>query len=292
MPELPEVEVLTRALRSHLVGQRIVGWHPHRAKIRSDLPAQAAEAVVGREILDLRRRAKYLLMELEDNRCLVFHLGMTGWIEVSGRETPPDRHTHLTIRLSNRRWLHFVDPRRFGSVTLAKLESPGGEPEGLAHLGPEPLSRSFTAASLRKALAGRRGPIKPLLLDQRVLAGLGNIYAAEALFRAGIHPTTRAGDLSDQAVRALHRAIRTVLTEAIAAGSTTPVGELTVGVAEPAPPPFDETVAGTTYFPIRLSVYGREGEPCDVCRNGRIARITQGGRSTFFCPTCQKLVTV
>lgn len=271
MPELPEVETLVRALRPHLEGRRLRSWKPLRQGLRQPFPPEAGGIVPRHVIRRVWRRAKYLLLELGTEWLLIFHLGMTGHLRICPASEPLDRHDHLVCGLDADSELRFNDPRRFGIVALHHRTSRNPLPDELTRLGPEPLDPAFTEARLGCILAGSGRPLKTLLLDQESLAGLGNIYCCEALFRAGINPATPANSLSRSRVRSLHRAIRTTLRRAIEAGSTmTP-----------------ETPTPEAWFPFAFQVYGRDGEPCPRCRSTPILRRVQAGRSTFFCPRCQ-----
>jgi len=274
MPELPEVETFRRRLRPLLLRGRIerVHFHPKTRLLRaSRLSAnQISRQVKGARVREMRRRGKYLILELDSARELVFHLGMTGkLIEVApGQEEP---HTHARFHFKKFDLL-FIDPRAFGRIVLL----PQGKVEalpGLAQMGPEPLGPKFTAAYLQKRLHGRRAPIKSLLLDQRILAGLGNIYSDESLFRAKIHPRRPAGHLTPNELLRLRRAIRAVLQEAIRACGTT--------IRD-----YEWAAGREGSFQNKLRVYARAGQPCRRCGD-RIARERMAGRSTFFCPSCQ-----
>jgi formamidopyrimidine-DNA glycosylase len=279
MPELPEVETVMRGLRAALQGQVIARARLNRAGLRFPFPPGLAARLTGARIESFRRRAKYMLMRLSGDDSVLIHLGMSGRMLIGpalpNAETP---HEHMVIETEHGTRVGFVDPRRFGMVDLVPT---GGEDRHrlLAALGPEPLDGAFTARVLAAALAGRRTPIKAALLDQRTVAGLGNIYVCEALFRAGIAPDREAASLSAAAARRLVAEIKAVLTEAVAAGGSSlrdyvqPDGEL-------------------GYFQHAWKVYGREGQPCATCPGPPacpgIARITQSGRSSFYCPRFQR----
>lgn len=268
MPELPEVETTVRGLARVLQGRRIERVEARRPDLRRALPVDLGQRLTGARVTDLRRRAKYGLIDTDRGDTLVFHLGMSGHWRIDPRETA--KHDHFVIETEDGRRLALNDARRFGSLDLVPTEELGEWPPFKA-LGPEPLD--LDARKLKRRIAGRTAPIKLLLLDQRVVAGLGNIYACEALYRAGIHPKRAGGSVSLERLERLVPAIREVLAEAIAAGGSTlrdfasPDGEL-------------------GYFSKSFSVYGREGELC-AC-GGRVRRIVQGGRSTFYCPGCQR----
>lgn len=270
MPELPEVETTVRGLAPVLTGARLTRVVPLRADLRRPFPVDLGQRLTGARVTGLSRRAKYGLIATDRDATLVFHLGMSGRWRIDADE--PGTHDHLLLETDAGRRLLLHDPRRFGSVDLVD-----GDPDAafapFRALGPEPLSDAFHAAGLAAALSGRRGPIKLLLLDQRIVAGLGNIYVCEALNMARIHPESPGGAVSRAALVRLVAAIRTVLLAAIEAGGSTlrdfiaPDGEL-------------------GYFARDWRVYGREGQSCPC--GGTVARIVQGGRSTFFCPRCQR----
>lgn len=271
MPELPEVETTVRGLARCLDGERIVRVAVNRPDLRRPFPPGLARALTGARVTGLGRRAKYGLIDTDRDHTLVFHLGMSGrWRIAPDR---PDRHDHLVLETGSGVVLALNDARRFGSVDWVETAALAAWPP-FAALGPEPLGPDLTAGYLAAAFAGRAAPVKPLLLDQRIVAGLGNIYACEALHRARIAPGRPAGGVSRAALERLGRAIPAVLTEAIAAGGSTirdyaqPSGEL-------------------GYFAQAWRVYGREGEPCRQGR-GVIERLVQGGRSTFWCRACQR----
>ncbi len=284
MPELPEVETVRRGLEPLIVGARVSSVETRRANLRFDFPDTLA-SIAATRIERLDRRAKYLLFVLSDGRVMLSHLGMTGaWrVDRSALSEPTrvnpagraDIHDHLLIGLERKgrqARLIYNDPRRFGFIALAPNEA---EIVQLQGLGPEPLGNSFSPEHLAKAVAGRAAPIKSVLLDQKTVAGLGNIYVCEALWRAGIAPTRPAGQLGDADIDRLVAAIRAVLTEAIAAGGSTLRD-------------FVDASGLPGYFQHSFDVYGREDEPCrrPGC-SGTIARIVQSGRSSFCCPVCQ-----
>ena len=272
MPELPEVETVRRFLAPVLVGERIAGVELRRADLRGPFPERFAARLTGQTVLELHRRAKHLLADLSSGETLLMHLGMSGDFRVE-RDTqaqPLDKHDHVILRLASGAVVTFNDPRRFGSMDLVPTDQLAEHPV-IGALGPEPLSASFTPAVLARACRGRKTAIKVALLDQRIVAGLGNIYVVEALHRAGLSPFRRASILAtktgaplDAAVRLVPQ-IKKVLTEAIARAGN----------------------AG--YRGGRFRVYDREGRPClrGQC-SGTIRRRTQAGRSTFYCPVCQR----
>ena len=281
MPELPEVETVRRGLQPHLEGHRIARAEARRPDLRWPLPPDLVQVLTGARVTGLRRRSKYILADLEDRGSLLLHLGMSGRMLIEGEaqgEFHRDpailpRHDHVVIWNDQGTRITFNDARRFGMVDLV---APGAEHPLLAHLGPEPLSDEFTPEVLVRAFGGRRAPVKAALLDQRIVAGLGNIYVSEALHRAGIDPRRAAGRIGPARLGALVGHIRDVLIEAIAAGGSSlrdhrqASGEL-------------------GYFQHSFRVYDREGAPCPSpgCP-GHIRRIVQSGRSSYFCALCQK----
>lgn len=267
MPELPEVETTVRGLAHVLKGRRIARIEARRPDLRRALPMDLGQRLVGARVTALCRRAKYGLIETDRGDILVFHLGMSGHWRIDPGETA--KHDHLIIETDEGRRLALNDPRRFGSLDLLRKDELAAWPPFRA-LGPEPLD--LRASELKRRLAGRTAAIKLALLDQGIVAGLGNIYVCEALYRAGIHPRRSAGSVSLKRLERLVPAIQDVLAEAIAAGGSSlrdfvaPGGEL-------------------GYFSKSFAVYDREGEAC--ARGGTVKRIVQGGRSTFYCPKCQ-----
>jgi formamidopyrimidine-DNA glycosylase len=270
VPELPEVETTVRGLARFLEGERIARVAVHRADLRRAFPPDLAQALTGARVTGLTRRAKYGLIHTDRARTLVFHLGMSGRWRIDPDEI--GKHDHLVLETGSGHVLALCDPRRFGSVDLVDQAALELWPP-FAALGPEPLGPDFTAAHLQRAFAGRIASVKLLLLDQRIVAGLGNIYVCEGLFRARIDPRKAAGKVSLAALKRLVPAVVAVLGEAIEAGGSSlrdyaqPSGEL-------------------GYYSKRFDVYGREGEAC-AC-GGTIRRIVQGGRSTWYCPKCQR----
>jgi formamidopyrimidine-DNA glycosylase len=267
MPELPEVETTIRGLAPVLDGRRLAKVEARRPDLRRALPVDLGQRLTGARVTGLRRRGKYGLIDTDRGDTLVFHLGMSGRWRVDPSEI--DKHDHFILETDEGRRVALNDPRRFGSLDLVRTDTLGEWPAFKA-LGPEPFD--LDAGDLKRRLAGRKAAIKLLLLDQRIIAGLGNIYVCEALYRAGIHPKRAGGSVSLAKLKQLVPAIREVLTEAIAAGGSTlrdfasPDGEL-------------------GYFSKAFAVYDRAGLPCE--RGGTVRRIVQGGRSTFYCPRCQ-----
>ena len=269
VPELPEVETTVRGLAKVLNGRRMVRIEARREDLRRAFPKDLGQRLTGARVIGLGRRAKYGLVHTDRGDTLVFHLGMSGSWRIDHEVL--EKHDHLLIETDEGRRLALNDPRRFGSVDLVPTDALPDWPAFRA-LGPEPTGE-VTGKWLRERFAGRTAPVKAMLMDQRVIAGLGNIYACEALHRAWIDPRKAAGKVSRAKLDSLAEAIPAVLTEAIAAGGSTlrdfvqPDGEL-------------------GYFAKDFAVYDREGEPCSC--GGTVRRIVQGGRSTFFCPRCQR----
>lgn len=279
MPELPEVETVMQGLRTRLQGRRIARAEIRRGDLRWPFPPGLAQRLTGARVIGFRRRGKYILMRLDGGDSVLIHLGMSGrMILTPGRPNAMAPHEHMALETDDGWHVGFVDPRRFGSVDLIATEREDTH-RLLAGMGPEPLDDSFNADTLSVALSGKRTPIKAALLDQAVVAGLGNIYVCEALFRAGISPRRLAHTVVGSRARRLVPEIKATLREAIAAGGSSlrdyvqPDGEL-------------------GYFQHAWKVYGREGEPCPHCPGSPacagIKRITQSGRSTFFCPRTQR----
>lgn len=293
MPELPEVETVRRGLTPAMVGARFVTVEAHRPDLRRPLPNDFAGRLEGATVTALARRAKYLLAELSSGDVLMMHLGMSGSFRVGGEgeaQTPGGfhhprsearAHDHVVFHMSSGARIVFNDPRRFGLMLLVPADELAEHPL-MREVGPEPLDRAFDAAVLARACAGKATSLKAALSDQKVVAGLGNIYVCEALHRARLSPkrsaasiATKAGGPNERAV-ALVDAIKTVLKDAIAAGGSSLRN-------------YARTDGELGNFQHRFRVYGREGEPCVTpgC-TGVVKRIVQGGRSTFFCPKCQR----
>ena len=271
MPELPEVETTVRGLAKFLDGERIERVLVNRPDLRRAFPPDLVQALTGARVTGLGRRAKYGLIHTDRARTLVFHLGMSGRWRID--PAVPDKHDHLVLETAGHRFA-LNDARRFGSVDLVDAAALDDWP-AFAAMGPEPLGPGLTATHLAAALAGRKQAIKLLLLDQRIVAGLGNIYVCEALFRAGIDPRKPAGKVSRPRLERLVPAIREVLEQSIGDGGSTlrdfagPDGEL-------------------GYFASRFDVYDRAGQPCRRGDGGTVRRVVQSGRSTWLCPRCQR----
>ena len=269
MPELPEVETVRRAMERHLNGQQILAVRTSGKRLRAPLPTARLRQLVGDTFAQARRRAKYLLLDLESGRTLLIHLGMTGNLVF---RAPGEKHDHLVCELAQSPPLVFSDPRRFGLVLVLDPGEEAGCPY-LSELGPEPLEAGFDAAYLSAQCRRRRRPIKTLLMDNQVVVGVGNIYASESLFRAGIHPLTPADQLSGEQLKTLVREIKGILRESIRRGGTTISDYLGSGHGG--------------RFQQQLAVYGRAGENCLVCERP-VESAVLGGRSTFYCPSCQQ----
>ncbi len=286
MPELPEVETVRRGLEPVLSGARLTRVRANRPDLRFPLPDGFVQRLTGARILRLDRRAKYLLMPLSTGETLVMHLGMTGRFEIASPEgsirpgdfarevKPDDKHAHVIFETEEGAVVTYHDPRRFGFMDLIATDRVDRHP-WFATMGPEPLGEAFDARTLVKAFANRKQGPKTLLLDQKTVAGLGNIYVCEALHRARISPFKPSGMIAGKRLGPLTTAIKEVLAEAVEVGGSTLKD-------------FAAADGALGYFQHRFRVYDREGEPCPTagCK-GVIAREVQAGRSTFFCPVCQ-----
>lgn len=279
MPELPEVETVMRGLAARLEGRVIRRALVNRPDLRWPLPPGLAARLTGARVSGFRRRAKYILMRLEGGDSVLLHLGMSGRMLIGpdrpNQDTP---HEHVVLETDDGWRVGFVDPRRFGSIDLVRTETEDAH-RLLAGLGPEPLGDDFSVASLSEALAGKKTPIKSALLDQKTVAGLGNIYVCEALFRAGVSPRRAAHTIPGVRAERLVPEIKATLHEAIAAGGSSLRD-------------YVQTNGELGYFQHAWKVYGRENEPCPTCPGGKtcsgVKRFTQSGRSTFYCPRMQR----
>ncbi len=271
MPELPEVETTRRGIAPHVEGQRVDDVIVRHHQLRWPVPRGLKGRLSGHTIRNVSRRAKYLLLGF-DHGTLILHLGMSGSLRIIDRDTVAEKHDHLDIVLHNGKALRLTDPRRFGAVLWTKDDP--NDHELLDHLGPEPLSEAFNSDTLYQLSRKRKGSIKQFIMDGKVVVGVGNIYASESLFLAGINPKAIAGKVSKVRYDKLTQAIKQVLTAAIAQGGTT-LRDFVGGDGKPG------------YFAQQLNVYGREGEPCRHCGTP-IRQFTQGQRSTFYCPRCQR----
>jgi len=289
MPELPEVETVRLGLQPVMEGYRLMDVETRRGDLRVPFPKDFVGRTKGRKVKQLRRRAKYILADLDSGETLVIHLGMSGRMRVYSEtaqrklgnyiyDPPPagagsGKHDHVVFETDAPARIVFNDHRRFGLMALVdtgRLE----EDKLFKAIGIEPLSKGFNATYLAGALAGKKTPIKSALLDQRLIAGLGNIYVCEALFRAGISPKRLAGSVKKERIAPLVAAIKKVLKDAIAAGGST-LRDHAQATGDPG------------NFQHRFLVYGREGKPCKLACKGTVKRIVQAGRSTFYCPKCQ-----
>lgn len=270
MPELPEVETSRRGIAPWMENERIEEVTVRDRRLRWPVPEHIETSLEGEVIRSLKRRAKYLLFETDKGTALL-HLGMSGSLRIISPDEPAGKHDHVDIRLGNGKALRFRDPRRFGSLLWA--EDPADHPL-LRELGPEPLDAEFDGAYLWEKARGRKVAIKPFIMNAGIVVGVGNIYASEALFIAGIHPKRAAGRVSRARMEALSDAIKKVLSRAIKAGGTT-LRDFHGGDGEPG------------YFKQKLEVYGRDGEPCRRC-NTEVSVVVLGQRSTFYCKRCQR----
>ncbi len=283
MPELPEVETVRRGLVPVMEGVVIAQALVNRPDLRWPFPDRMAERLTGKRVTALRRRSKYILADLDSGESLLVHLGMSGRMLISGAQIgtfyhdhpAPQKHDHVVLHMEGGARITFNDARRFGAMDLLPTAGAEGHPL-LAGLGPEPFGNDFNGPYLADRLKGRRTPIKSALLDQRIVAGLGNIYVAETLYRARISPLRLAGDLTDSQAHALVPVIREVLAEAIEAGGSSLRD-------------FRQANGELGYFSKHFQVYDREGGPCETpgC-SGTVTRTVQSGRSSFWCPACQR----
>lgn len=278
MPELPEVETVCQGLARAIGGKRISSVTLNRRNLRRPIPKDFKKTLTGRRILSIRRRAKYIIMDLEGKTSAVWHLGMSGRMTVSDTAPAPEKHDHIVFRAGTKTVV-FNDPRRFGLVTLDRTQDLGRN-KLFAHLGPEPLENKFTAAYLQAHFKTRKIAVKLAIMDQKTVVGVGNIYASEALFCAGIDPQRPANSLTPQETSRLCRAIRTVLRAAIRAGGSSLRD-------------YVQASGELGYFQHKWAVYDKNGKACPGCtcvpeKTGGIQRIVQGGRATFYCPLRQR----
>ncbi|MGB7319753.1 MAG: bifunctional DNA-formamidopyrimidine glycosylase/DNA-(apurinic or apyrimidinic site) lyase [Planktotalea sp.] len=283
MPELPEVETVRRGLAPVMEGARIVQADVNRPNLRWPFPENMSRRLTGARIEQLRRRSKYILADLDTGESLLIHLGMSGRMLISGAKLgtfthnhpAPEKHDHVVFHMDNGARITFNDPRRFGAMDLLDTSTADAH-KLLSTIGPEPLGNGFNEAYLIDALQGKASPIKSALLDQRIVAGLGNIYVCETLYRARITPLRKAGQISKQRVATLVPIIRQVLSEAIDAGGSSLKD-------------FRQADGDLGYFQHSFDVYGRESERCRTAGCGSlIKRVVQSGRSSFYCPNCQR----
>ena len=271
MPELPEVETTRRGLEPHLVGRRIGGVVVRNRNLRWPVPRDLARRLQGEEVRSIRRRGKYLLFDCRTGHLLV-HLGMSGRLTIVPEAEPPRKHDHVDVRFEGNKTMRLTDPRRFGAVLW--LADPAERHRLLAGLGLEPLDPAFTGAALHALARGRKVAVKSFLMNSRIVTGVGNIYASEALFRARVHPLTCAGRISAARWKRIADAVRATLERAVEKGGTTLRD-------------FASADGAPGHFRAECAVYGREGKPCPKCR-APVRAIRQGQRSTFYCPACQQ----
>jgi formamidopyrimidine-DNA glycosylase len=271
MPELPEVETSRRGIEPHLLNKTISDITIRQHKLRWPIPKNLPALAEGKKIRQVCRRAKYLYLQL-DNGCIIIHLGMSGSLRICTSKTPPEKHDHIDIRVSNGKILRLRDPRKFGCVlwTSAAIN----EHKLIKPLGPEPLDDKFNADYLHNKANKRQCSIKALIMNSHIVVGVGNIYASESLFKAGINPKRKAGKVSHQRLEKLVASIKVTLSESIKQGGTT-LRDFTSEDGQPG------------YFAQKLQVYGKTGEECSACGQP-IKQITQQARSTFYCSQCQK----
>lgn len=280
MPELPEVETVCRGLAKALLHARITEVEQHRGDLRTPLPKNLPARLKGRQIEAINRRAKYILITLDKGETLLMHLGMSGRMVIShGDKRPPFKHDHLVFHFTNGATLRFNDPRRFGMCDLVPTKDVPKH-KLLRHLGIEPLGKDLTPSTLAAKFKGKKTSVKDALMDQRLIAGIGNIYACEALFYAGINPKRKAGACRREQIAKLAPAIRKVLEAAINSGGSTLRN-------------YAQSNGDLGGFQHHFAVYDREGKrcpgcSCDTAKTGGIQRIAQGGRSTFYCPIKQR----
>ncbi len=268
MPELPEVETTLNGIKPWVLGQQISGLIVHQSSLRWPVTQGISDLVRGQTIVALQRRAKYIIVGLEVGSMLI-HLGMSGSLRVVDPESPRRKHDHIELQLVSGSVLRYHDPRRFGCWLYS-----GSDHQQLRHLGPEPLSDDFNGVELWSVARGRKMAVKPFIMDNRIVVGVGNIYASEALFRAGIRPDRAAGRISLQRYQCLAEHVKAVLAEAIVQGGTT-LRDFVNSSGDPG------------YFQQTLNVYGRGNEPCHACSTP-LKEIRLGQRSSVFCSTCQR----
>ena len=273
MPELPEVETVVKGLKEIIIGGQIIDVQTSDKKLRIEYPKNFAHLLKGRSITQITRRSKYIIMSLDDGQQLVFHLGMSGKLLVSNTKQQAQKHDHVMLRLADNKAIIFNDPRRFGIATVIANDEMTTH-KLFKHLGIEPLTKEFCAEYLFQLVSGRKTNIKTLIMNANLIVGVGNIYACESLYEAGISPLRVANNITEIEAESLVKQIKSVLKAAIKAGGSTLKD-------------YANSNGDAGYFQHKFSVYGREGKSCKVCdtaiKNTKIA-----GRSTFYCPQCQK----
>lgn len=274
MPELPEVETNVKALRPHLIGRKIQKVEIFTEKLRRVLNIEDLNLLLEKTILGIRRRAKYIIIDFDGPFSLLIHLGMTGSFRMTDTNGERQKHEHISFHLDNQKILYYNDPRKFGLISVWN-KSDGSFPAVLKSLGPEPLTAQFNGGYLKEKAGNRKISVKSFIMDQKIVVGVGNIYANEALFNAGILPQRAAGRIHLNRYEKLALEIKKVLQEAIDFGGSTIINYRNVDGNE-------------GRFSLRLSVYAKEGETCPSCKYSKIRRKIIAGRSTFYCPRCQK----
>lgn len=274
MPELPEVETITRALDAHLNGKHFTAIKTFIPAIRYPLDLENRPELVGQKIIAVRRRARYIIIELKNRWAFVMHLGMSGAIRIVPAEETKRKHDHVFFHLSDGLTMRYECPRRFGFIKTCLLDAPGAHPSVLVNLGVEPLSDDFTADYLHENLKKRSGPVKNAIMNNKIVVGVGNIYAAESLFAAGVSPLRKASTLTRAQCAKLVKIIREVLKRSIEAGGTT--------ISD-----YKQVDGSEGHFVQQLKIYGKYGLPCPECGT-TVSKVILGGRSSCFCPKCQK----
>jgi formamidopyrimidine-DNA glycosylase len=275
LPELPEVETIRNALAPVLLGNQITQIYTYVPKLRTDLNLEGRAELLNNSIMDITRRSKYLLLHFENKTILILHLGMTGSFRLETTAEPRRKHDHIEFILTSGMILRYNDPRRFGQAVINEADNKIDLHPLLKKLGPEPLSKRFSKNYILKKVYSRSVSIKKFIMDSNNVVGVGNIYASEALYRAGIHPELVSRELSETQAKKLVKSIKDVLKDAINAGGTTIRDYASLNGEE-------------GYFNRSLDVYGREQELCNRCKTTRILKIVLAGRSSYYCPKCQK----
>ncbi|RLD24300.1 MAG: DNA-formamidopyrimidine glycosylase [Bacteroidetes bacterium] len=275
MPELPEVETVLQALRPHLVNDKFTEINTYVNKLRSPLILSDVQGLLNQPIENLWRRAKYIVLKLKNGYGLIIHLGMTGSWRLESMSVDRQKHDHAEFYLSSGLVLRYNDPRRFGQIVVFEPDCDLIKHKLFVNLGPEPLTDDFSNLWLKRVCKNKKKPIKSLIMDNKNVVGVGNIYASESLFRSGINPLLAGGAISNIRLKRLTRAIKDILRDAIKAGGTTIKDYSSLNGEE-------------GYFYRELMVYGKAGDTCSKCNRGIIRQAYQSGRSTFYCPVCQR----